>query len=37
MAMRDYMQAANEEMLSIITIDHPEAVKNIDQSSRPGG
>jgi 4-hydroxy-2-oxoheptanedioate aldolase len=31
LAMRDYMQAANEEMLSIITIEHPEAVKKIDQ------
>ena len=29
--MRDYMQAANEEVLSIITIEHIDAVRNIDQ------
>src|SRR5215470_15648244 len=29
--MREYMQAANDEVLSIITIEHIDAVRNIDQ------
>jgi 4-hydroxy-2-oxoheptanedioate aldolase len=29
-SMPDYMQAANDEVMAIITIEHPEAVRNID-------
>jgi len=31
LSMRDYMEAANDEVLSIITIEHIDAVRNIEQ------
>ncbi len=37
MSMADYLQAANDEVLAILTIEHPEAVQRIDEiMSSPG-